>query len=122
MTSGAAMLLEHLLPLLGQSSLPPAPTRPVVVIPPVKHIHPPDHRRMSGSAVFCAKQMVAAGFCGREPKSVIVAGHHIVLYAKGRNIKAVNHVFRCHRQLYWLAHWHVKFVDLTTAIRILNLP
>src|SRR5437588_12571777 len=108
MTGRAAMLLEYLLALLGESSLPPASARPVVVIPPIQHIHPPDHGRMSGSAVFRTKQMVAAGFRRCEPKSVIVAGHYIVLYAKRRNIKTVNHVFRCHCQLYWLAHWHVK--------------
>src|SRR5947209_149278 len=120
--SRAAKLLKQFLALLCQSALSTAAAGPVGIRTFVQHIDPADHLSVLIAAILRAEQMVVAWLSSRKPEAVVAARYHVVTDTKSWYRKAVNNVFRGHRQLDWLPHRNMERVDLPAAIRVLHFP
>ncbi len=65
---------------------------------------------MADTTVLGAKQIKGTGFRGSEPDVGGDAGHRVLFDAEGRDVKAVQHIFRGNLHPYRPSHRHVKAV------------
>src|SRR6266567_2625342 len=77
---------------------------------------------MFGAAVLRAEQMVRPRYSRLEPCEHIPIGQNVLLHAKRRNKKAMDHVLGDQRDFHWTPNRHVQFIDLTLAAGMLELP
>src|ERR1700748_3591789 len=66
--------------------------------------------------------MIGAGFGRVEPRYCVSPGKDVLFNAKCGNIKTVNNVLRRHNHSDVSTYWNVKFIDLTLAFHVLELP
>lgn len=121
MTTTAAELPEQHGALLGQSGAGVC-VQPCGVFCGGQNFHTSAHARVLGAAVFRTEQMEGAGLSGGEPKLGVTAGQHILFHPKGRYIKTVDDIFRCHQQAHRSSQWHMQAVYFLLPVRMLHHP
>jgi len=99
-----------------------AGAQPALVLRRLHHTHPAAHVRVLGAAILGAKESIFSGLRGLEPRVRVAARQHILFYAEGGHVEAVDHVLRGHLHPYGRALRHVQRVDLARAVRMLELP
>src|ERR1700722_5051701 len=121
MASGAAVLGEKFLPLLGECAAGTA-TRPGVISCLIEHIHEANHLRVTVAAIFGAEDPVTTRSGSPKPQGIVMAWNHIVTHAKGRHRKAVNDIFRGHCEFYRFTHGPLWGVILPFPMGFLLFP
>src|SRR5580704_11194184 len=120
MACNTAQFREQFLTGHSQRLIAPTATQPCRVVARLHGYHPADHARVLSSAVLRTEQMVGTGFGGSEPDGGIAAGEHVLLDAKCRHEKAVDHVLRGHNQFDVAADRHMELVDFALASLVLE--
>src|SRR4029079_3388040 len=77
---------------------------------------------MVGSAILRTENVIPTRLRRCEPLRRVTARHDILLGAKARNKKIVDHIPRGHDQLDRLADWQMQLVDLAPSVRVLDFP
>ena len=85
-------------------------------------VDPAAHGRMVRPAILGAEQVIAADLRRLEPHRGIAARQHVLLHPERRDVEAVDHVLRGHRQLDRPAQRDVQLVDLGPPLGMLRVP
>ena len=81
-----------------------------------------DHSGMSGPAELSAEEVEDARLGRPKAGLDIPPWQDVLLDAKGRHRERMDDVLRSHIEPHRLVHRHVKRVDLSRAVRVLDLP
>src|SRR5690242_2303030 len=94
MAAAAPILPKQRLSLLGERLLNALVSQPLRIGGGLHDNDRPPHMRVLGAAIFGALDPVLAGLCRLEPDRLVLPGHDVMLDAKRRNKKAVDHILR----------------------------
>ena len=121
MTGVARELLEERRSALGQRSFTTS-CKPALIRRRLHHGHRADHPGVIGTAVLGTEDVVGPDLGGLEPQLHVPTWDGVDLGSESREIQAVQHVFRSHRDLDRAARRDVQLINLALAFEVLKLP
>src|SRR5215475_9627385 len=77
---------------------------------------------MLRAAIFGAKKRIDSSLGRLEPEARITPRQNVLLEAKRRQKKIVDHILRCHHKFDRLPHRHMQLVYFPLPFRMLRLP